>query len=76
MLYGYILISCLVLLLLGYSIGRRIGIKEGSKKARSHAVIELKLDYYHHKKCPICANNRAPTEEEEKIDVPRQRNIT
>ncbi|AKL95380.1 hypothetical protein CACET_c19320 [Clostridium aceticum] len=57
MLHGYILISCLILLLIGYSIGRRVGIKEGDKRAVNHAVIQLKLDYYNHKKCPICSNH-------------------
>ncbi|SNR87953.1 hypothetical protein SAMN05446037_1001193 [Anaerovirgula multivorans] len=57
MLYGYILIACLTMVLLGYSIGRRIGIKEGRERAKNHAIIELKLDYYNNKKCPICLNN-------------------
>lgn len=57
MLYGYILIVSLIIALIGYSVGRRIGIREGQAKAVNHAMIELKLDYYNNKKCPICLNS-------------------
>ncbi|MCC5909896.1 MAG: hypothetical protein JJT76_05610 [Clostridiaceae bacterium] len=56
MLYGYILIFSLVMVLIGYSIGRRMGIKEGIKKSMQNAAINFKIQYYNHKKCPICAN--------------------
>ncbi|SES69850.1 hypothetical protein SAMN05660297_00291 [Natronincola peptidivorans] len=58
MLYGYILIFYLVILLLGYSIGRRIGIEEGREKAINQTVIGLKIDYYNKKKCPICSSSK------------------
>ena len=57
MFYGYILIACLTVLLVGYSVGRRIGIKEGKKIAINRTIIELKADYYTDKKCPICLSN-------------------
>ncbi|SDK49384.1 hypothetical protein [Natronincola ferrireducens] len=66
MLYGYILICCLIILLMGYSMGRRIGIKEGNEKAFSNTIISLKLDYYNNKSCPICSSSPEKSEGDDK----------
>lgn len=59
MLYGYIIITYLIILLIGFAVGRRVGIKEGQNKAIEQLPIGLKLKYYSNKKCPICLNNES-----------------
>ncbi|KAB3527249.1 hypothetical protein [Alkaliphilus serpentinus] len=54
MLYGYIIILSLFTLLLGYGIGRRIGLKEGYKKATVELPFILKEKLYENNICPIC----------------------
>ncbi len=54
MLYGYIIILCLIMLLTGYSVGRRKGIDEGMKKGRACLPIQYKMRYLKEDKCPIC----------------------
>ncbi|KAB3534037.1 hypothetical protein F8154_10180 [Alkaliphilus pronyensis] len=54
MLYGTVILIGLFMLLLGYIIGRKIGAKEGYQKALNHVPMELKLNLYENKKCPIC----------------------
>ncbi|SCZ01063.1 hypothetical protein [Alkaliphilus peptidifermentans] len=64
MLYGTIVIFGLLMVLLGYVIGRKIGQKEGFQKAMDYIPIALKIELYQKKKCPIC--NIKTTEVEEK----------
>lgn len=54
MLYGTIIIICLFMLLIGYSLGRRIGKKEGYEKALSYVPLALKIEYFQRNQCPIC----------------------
>ncbi|MBM7613837.1 hypothetical protein [Alkaliphilus hydrothermalis] len=53
--YGYIIIICLFNMLLGYSVGRRIGNKEGFEKGMSEVPLSLKLEYYQTSQCPVCS---------------------
>lgn len=57
MLYGYIIIISSILILIGYSIGRRIGIKEGIEKGKSLNSILFKQKSYYSNTCPICKTN-------------------
>lgn len=58
MLYGYIIILCLIMVLLGYATGRRIGIKEGFQKGLCQVPLDLKLAYFETSKCPICTKEQ------------------
>lgn len=54
MLYGIVVIISLFLILVGYSVGRRIGLREGFEKGLNYAPIMLRKEYYNTEKCPIC----------------------
>ncbi|WP_041720773.1 hypothetical protein [Alkaliphilus metalliredigens] len=54
MLYGYILSYSLVLILMGYGVGRRFGVKEGLNKGLKRQRLIDKSYYFGHKQCPIC----------------------
>ncbi len=54
MLYGYIIILSLLLILISYSYGRKIGNKEGYYKGISEIPLSLKLSYLQTNECPIC----------------------
>lgn len=54
MLYGYLIIFSSLLLLIGYATGRRIGIKEGTKKGVAINSISSKLNSYYNDTCPLC----------------------
>lgn len=54
MLYGYIIILSFFVLLIGYATGRRVGIKEGYKRANVELPIILKQQLYESSICPIC----------------------
>ncbi|KNF08916.1 hypothetical protein CLPU_5c02230 [Gottschalkia purinilytica] len=47
-------IYMLICMLIGYGLGRRIGIKEGEKKGLLIAPLELRKDMLTTGKCPIC----------------------
>lgn len=57
MLYGYIIIISSLLLLIGYSIGRRVGIKEGVEKGKTLNAIYSKQESYYTNICPMCKTN-------------------
>jgi len=48
-----IIISC-ILILIGYATGRRVGIKEGTKKGMALNSISFKLESYNNDTCPLC----------------------
>lgn len=54
MLYGYIIILCLTMVLIGYAAGRRVGFKEGSIKTRLALPLDYKMIYLKENKCPVC----------------------
>jgi hypothetical protein len=51
---GWFIIIALLIFLVGYSIGRRTGIKEGYNEGMAYAPIEIKREYFEHGRCPIC----------------------
>ncbi|QEK12170.1 hypothetical protein FQB35_07160 [Crassaminicella thermophila] len=56
MIYGIYSIIILSIFLLGYAIGRRIGIKEGYKKGVYYAPLKMREDVYNDHSCPLCNN--------------------
>jgi len=54
MLYGYIIILCLSMVLIGYAVGRRVGFKEGATKAKYTLPLDYKMIYLKENKCPVC----------------------
>lgn len=58
MLYGYIIILCLIMVLAGYAVGRRIGIEDGLKKGRACLPIQYKMQYIKEDRCPICGSGK------------------
>jgi len=57
MLYGYLIIISSLLILIGYATGRRVGIKEGTKKGMALNSITFKLEGYYNDICPLCKRN-------------------
>lgn len=56
MLYGYMIIVFSLPLLIGYAVGRRVGIKEGFKKGLALSSISFKLESYNDL-CYFCKRN-------------------
>ncbi len=55
MRYGLCFIGILLICLIAYAIGRRIGIKEGYLKGIAYAPLKMKEEAYASKKCPLCS---------------------
>ena len=51
------LIIILFILLIGYSIGRRIGLKEGYTKGINEAPINIRKEILKSGLCPFCRKN-------------------
>ncbi len=58
MLYGAIIIINLLILLIGYRLGRTVGSKEGYEKALSYIPLAMKIEYFKNNQCPICCKNQ------------------
>ena len=54
MIYGIYGISILFVFLIGYAIGRRVGIKEGFLKGSTINTLKLKEQLLKKSRCPLC----------------------
>lgn len=54
MLYGYIIILSLSMVLIGYSVGRRVGIREGAERTKHSLALDYKLLCLQQNQCPVC----------------------
>lgn len=53
MKYGIITIMILLVFLIGYALGRRIGIKQGYERGIAYAPLKLKEEAYENYSCPL-----------------------